>query len=212
MSIMVTGKFDDLFNKYRNGDYFLDRMLRLKLREIAACYEECNVEERIVINTIIDKFCEAVDLIEERNDAVMSARLGIYGSEPTTLNCFMAVNKTGNCETLDETEREPYDPEMILGDFYYHFIKIKSESTMRDYVARIKTFAYSEQYLTEMIDSGVLDMELYTEPINFIYENIELILARFNTKDSNGNTVKQRNNIRSALRLFNEFKCFREGC
>ena len=43
-------------------------------------------------------------------------------------------------------------------------------------------------------------------PVLFTYENLELILATFPTRDENGQIVKQRVNIRSALRKLNEFK------
>ena len=78
---------------------------------------------------------------------------------------------------------------------------------MKDYAARIKTFAYSEQYLQSMIETGELgDLCVTADPVLFTYDNIELILARFNTKDDAGQSVKQRLNIRSALRMLNEFK------
>lgn len=74
--------------------------------------------------------------------------------------------------------------------------------TMKDYVARIYTFS-GPKYLGEMFDHqrwGGMD------PVIFTYENIELILATFQTRDENGEIVKQRVNIRSALRRLNEFK------
>ena len=44
------------------------------------------------------------------------------------------------------------------------------------------------------------------EPIVFIYNNLELIIAKMKTTDEEGKVVKQRLNIRSALRKLNEFK------
>ena len=74
--------------------------------------------------------------------------------------------------------------------------------TMKDYAARINTFS-GPKYLGEMFtpqQMGGMD------PVLFTYENIELILAIFKTRDENGEIVKQRVNIRSALRRLNEFK------
>lgn len=74
--------------------------------------------------------------------------------------------------------------------------------TMKDYAARINTFS-GPKYLGEMFtpqQMGGMD------PVLFTYENIELILATFKTRDDNGEIVKQRVNIRSALRRLNEFK------
>jgi hypothetical protein len=78
--------------------------------------------------------------------------------------------------------------------------------TMKDYAARINTFS-GPKYLGEMFtpqQMGGMD------PVLFTYENIELILATFKTRDENGEIVKQRVNIRSALRRLNEFKQYTE--
>ena len=77
---------------------------------------------------------------------------------------------------------------------------------MKDYAARINTFS-GPRYLGEMFtpqQMGGMD------PVLFTYENIELILAIFKTRDENGEIVKQRVNIRSALRRLNEFKQYTE--
>ena len=85
--------------------------------------------------------------------------------------------------------------------------------TMIDYCNRIKTFA--KKYLYEIYPEDSIpriihneyddDYETY-EPIVFTYNNLELILAKMKTTNENGETVKQRLNIRSALRKLNEFK------
>lgn len=74
--------------------------------------------------------------------------------------------------------------------------------TMKDYAARINTFS-GPKYLGEMF---TLQQMGGMDPVLFTYENIELILATFKTRDENGEIVKQRVNIRSALRRLNEFK------
>ena len=74
--------------------------------------------------------------------------------------------------------------------------------TMKDYVSRIYTFS-GPKYLGKMFDPQTLDG---IDPVLFTYENIELILATFKTRDDQGNIIKQNVNIRSALRKLNEFK------
>ena len=67
---MVTKKFDDFFNEFQNSSSTIDRKIKVKLKEIIACHEECTLEEKEFTNEIIDKFCELIDLIEERNNDV----------------------------------------------------------------------------------------------------------------------------------------------
>jgi hypothetical protein len=74
--------------------------------------------------------------------------------------------------------------------------------TIKDYVARIYTFS-GPKYLGKLFDPQVLDG---VDPVLFTYENIELILATFKTRDDHGEIIKQNVNLRSALRKLNEFK------
>ena len=85
--------------------------------------------------------------------------------------------------------------------------------TILDYCNRIKT--YVKRYLHEIYPEEVIPMIIHDddaenyqtfEPIVFLYNNLELILAKMKTTNENGETVKQRLNIRSALRKLNEFK------
>ena len=82
-------------------------------------------------------------------------------------------------------------------------------STIKDYAARIKTFATArpeKQYLAYMDLNGLLgDLRVEGDPILFTFEHIELILARFDTK-ADGQINKQKSNISSALRKLNQFK------
>lgn len=80
----------------------------------------------------------------------------------------------------------------------------KVNLTMKDYAARVKTFA--KRYLDAMLADGVLGCtELTEDRVLFTYRNIELILARFDTKED-GQINKQKSNICSALRKLNQFK------
>ena len=89
--------------------------------------------------------------------------------------------------------------------------------TIFDYCNRIKTFAkkylheiYPEECIPHVIHGEGADLYETYEPIVFIYNNLELILAKMKTTNEKGDTVKQRLNIRSALRKLNEFKRERE--
>lgn len=204
---MVSRKFDELFDKYRNATCIEDRRIKVKLKEIIACFDECDPAEQEFTSDIIDKFCEMIKLIEERNEDERQAIIFKYDAPCNTsggryesfVPCYNNREQQKAYRTADE----------LLTVFYNSFIEKKSASTMKDYVARVRTFAYSERYLGKMLQSGELGIsEIYTDPVLFTYENIEIILARFNTKDENGVSIKQKNNIRSALRMLNEFKTF----
>ncbi len=205
---MITKKFDELFDKYKNSNYISERRIKLKLKEITACHEECTLEEQEFTNEIIDKFCELIALLEERNEEERQALIFKYDA--------LGTLSSGNVENFVASPNEHLrysTGEELLTDFYNYFIKVKTESTMKDYVARVNTFAYSGKYLYEMLESGTLGVKTFDcDPILFTYQNIELIIAKFNTKDENGNSIKQRLNIRSALRMLNEFKKYKESC
>ena len=202
-------KLDELLNKYNDATYIVDRKIKVKLKEIIACCEECSLEERDFSYEIINKFCELMSLMEERNEDERQSLIckyeGIETDPECKLNNFVAYQF--NQGVRKEGASAYRDSESLLIDFYDSFIEKKSAATMKDYVARVKTFAYSEQYLNAMLHSGELGVkEIDMDPILFTYENIEMILAKFNTKDETGVAIKQRNNIRSALRMLNEFK------
>lgn len=198
---MISKNFDELYGKYKDATYVGDRRIRVKLKEILACYDECLPDEQEFTNEIIDKFCELIDLIEARNEEERQALIFKYD------NCQSSSVSAFQISSQIEGESTYQIADELLVDFYNSFINSKTESTMKDYVARIKTFAYSGRYLGEMLDAGVLGVRtIDIDPLLFTYENIEMILARFNTKDENGESVKQRLNLRSALRMLNEFK------
>ena len=134
---------------------------------------------------------------------------------------------------LNDDSAYEYDCQ-VLGDFYDYFkgdyplcyweisgydFKDAEERkklvnlTIYDYVNRIRTFA--NKYLKEIYPDEVIPHVMHNdpsehcesfEPIVFIYNNLELIIAKMKTTNENGEVVKQRLNIRSALRKLNEFK------
>ncbi len=199
-------ELDDLLKDYNDVASREDRRIKLKLNEIVACYDECTVEEREFADEIVRKFCDLFELLKNQNNDCRQVADSGYEK-------LCGITEGNSERFISYQNKEDYvsfdDPEELLVEFYNHFIKKKSASTMKDYVARIRTFAYSERYLDKMLRSGELGIsEIYIDPVLFTYENIEIILARFNTKDENGVSIKQKNNIRSALRMLNEFKTF----
>lgn len=185
-----------LHKAYQNATTREDRQIKLKIREIIACYDECGVDEREFADEIILKFCQVIRLLKQRPEADQLVQPSGRGRD---LQQFLSFRE-------DDTAYHRAD--QLLDAFYQYAISKKSAATTQDYVARIKTFAGSQQYLGAMLASGALGVkEIQTDPVLFTFRHIELILAKFQTKDSNGYSVKQRLNIRSALRLLNEFKC-----
>lgn len=82
--------------------------------------------------------------------------------------------------------------------------------TIRDYVARIRTFA--KLYLEDIpliskiyFQEQAVIMKKY-EDVLFVYKYLEHIIPSFNTKKETGEADKQKVNIRSALKKLNEFK------
>lgn len=207
MRYLLPEELRDLNKEYQNAEAREERLIRLKLNEIAACYDECSAEEREFADEITKKFCEIIGILKQQHAAECQAiaeKYELAASVPWDPDYIQSEEYNGR----HLTDRIQYkDPEELLNAFYNHYLDRKSTSTMKDYAARIKTFAYSEQYLQRMIASGELgDLCVTADPVLFTYDNIELILARFNTKDGAGQSVKQRLNIRSALRMLNEFK------
>jgi hypothetical protein len=87
--------------------------------------------------------------------------------------------------------------------FRLYFADRHAESTITDYINRIKTFRnkYAKQYLIGIYREDYLSNGI---EVGHIYENIEHILATFKPK------TKTELNIYSALRKLNEYKHHRE--
>ena len=198
MRPMLVKEFEELYREYINATTTEDRKIKLKLDAIANCYKECGAQERAFADEITAEFCRLITLLREQNKKKLSGEN--EGRHNT--HSYMA------CSGFQQEVQIPFkDSAELLDAFYHHFKDKMVEATLKDYVARINTFAYSEKYLSEMVERGDLGREVRVEdPIMFTYINIELIVARFNTKDESGKSVKQRLNIRSALRKLNEFK------
>ena len=189
-----------LLRKYANAETKEDRYIKKTLENIAAQFIVCDADQRYYADVITRDFCRIIKMLEERNDAVLAEK---PVSNPTS-----------------ERKLRYQSSEDLLRDFYNHYKRenqvdyrqINSaleqgrkdlvNPTLKDYVARIYTFS-GPKYLGEMVSVQELGRK---DPVLFTYENIEVILATFKTRDAEGKIVKQRVNIRSALRKLNEFK------
>ena len=237
---MVSKKFDELFNKYRNATCIEDRRIKVKLKEIIACYDECGLEEQGFTSEIIDKFCELIDLLEDRNEEERQALIFKYDVSVNAANDNASKNFV-SCQgnnAFGGQKRYPFEnDDALMVAFYNHFRneqkkKLAGEktvyppierlddlkemkkvnSTMKDYVARMKTFANSYMYEIPRIEELWKEEPDQINATLFIYRHLELILASFNTRDEDGSINKQKGNIQSALRKLNEFKRDREFC
>ena len=237
MDIVFYEEFDRLLEEYSNPTSREERLIKHKLDAIVNLYRECEVEEREFADEIMLEFSRIVALVKngyqkkllavtERCDAMMAD-----GGQSPVKSYMPAVSRTPVAESAFEYDREVLEAfyEYFKGDYplaYWQIEGYKFESneerktlvnlTIWDYVNRIKTF--SKKYLHEIypldtipnVIHGVDESDSY-EPIVFIYNNLEIILAKMKTTNENGETVKQRLNIRSALRKLNDFKQAHEG-
>ena len=202
MNHILIEELDNLVSEYKNATTRADRLIKRRLDAIVNCYDECSLEEREFAYEITVEFCRLISLLKEQHQKELEETTsGSFTVPESTRSNYVSFSHTDNAHA-------PYTcGEELLDAFYEHFKDKMVEVTLRDYIARINTFAYSGKYLGEMISKGELGTkEISIDPVLFTYTNIELIIAKFNTKDENGNSVKQKLNIRSALRKLNEFK------
>ena len=144
---------------------------------------------------VANEFCQIINAIKEQNHIIQTnyAREIQSTSSTNNLQGFVAC----------PADQKIYKNQIELLDAFYAFLieMGKEPVTAKDYVARIKTFA--NRYLSELTNQDTLTVN---DEVVFTYDNLEYILATFNTKDETGAPIKQKVNIRSALRMLNQFK------
>ena len=196
MRIMLNDEFENLYKQYQNAVSVEDKKIRLKLNEIISCYSECGIGEHPFADEITKKFCELVKILKEQNNANAEYKV------PQNANGFIASK---------QREIEYGCDQELLNAFYEYYIQQMSAATIKDYVARVNTFV--NKYMLSV--PGVVQLlkreEVRRDEILFLYKYLDLIIANFNTCDENGNPVKQKINIRSALKKLNEFKHIQEA-
>ena len=227
---MLPKELAQLLGDYQNAKSPADLQIKEKLEKIADCYTECPADQMAFTNVITVLFCRTLELLKKQAaDAEVIANIPWDPQQPPRNN-FVAYNEPAFSEQCPFS-----DGDSLRVAFYNHFRNGKKKSggervehpeisslddlkkssvnlTMRDYVARIQTFANG--YLLDLPRVAELwhreNEQARVDSVLFTYNHLELILASFETKeyDQNGEKVlnKQKNNIRSALRKLNEFK------
>lgn len=221
--------FDNLLSEYKNATSRVDKLIKHRLDSIVSLYDACDLKEREFADEITLEFSRIIALLKnqhrkqiiELTEKLEDIQLGKVNNQ------YMTTSH------LNDDSGYEYDYE-VLGAFYDYFkgdyplyywqidgYKFKDAEerkqlvnlTIWDYVNRIRTFA--NKYLQEIYPDDVIPRVMHDEPgepcetfepIVFIYNNLELIIAKMKTTDEEGKVVKQRLNIRSALRKLNEFK------
>lgn len=221
--------FSNLLREYAEPVTREDKLIKHKLDSIVALYDSCSVEERKFADEITFEFSRIIALLKNQH----RQELMELSEKHQELGNIQKNTPTLHRQAQNDSYEYDYQ---VLADFYDYFkrhgddqlsywqidgYEFESEEhrralvnlTMIDYCNRIKTFA--KKYLHEIYPEEIIphilhgedadDYETY-EPIVFTYNNLELILAKMKTTNEKGETVKQRLNIRSALRKLNEFK------
>ena len=214
---MYHRELEQLIQEYRHAETGEDTLILRKLEAIRALCGDCKGDEMIFASEITGEFCRVIHLLREKQEKAVPV-------PPVPPQTSGWIGQT-------REQAVPYrHGQELLAAFYDHFKdenelnyadvrnypfrdeaekKQKVNSTLMDYVARINTFA--NKYLCELFGMEEIYAAGAFDDILFTYQHLELIIARFNTKNADGETVKKRLNIRSALRKLNEFKCAEEA-
>ena len=231
MKHIFYAEFDHLISDYKNPTTREESLIKHKLDSIVALYDACSVEEREFADEITLEFSRIIALLKNQHQKEMlnlmqeNQNLKLQGEGFNTAYIPGSIDKKESAYEYDYEILEAFY-NYFKGDtpLLYHEIEQYQFScgeerkrmvnlTILDYCNRIKT--YVKRYLHEIYPEEVIPMIIHDddaenyqtfEPIVFLYNNLELILAKMKTTNENGETVKQRLNIRSALRKLNEFK------
>ena len=180
----MENKLDALIEKYGQSNTIRDRGIALKLKYIKELYGECGKSEEMqFFSEIVDNFCEILESVQPMNQAEIDAI-------PWMPYEFSFTDEFRSDEEFFEV-------------FKIYFSDRHAESTITDYINRIKTFRnkYAKEYLIDIYGEEYLSDGV---EVGHIYENIEHILATFKPK------TKTELNIYSALKKLNEYKNHRE--
>lgn len=218
-------EFDRLLSEYRNATSREEKLIKHKLDSIVALYENCSVEELEFADEITLEFSRIIALLKKQHKKEITELTDKYRDSADRQESA-SFNKKESAYVRDSD---------VLADFYDYFKgaeyplyywqiedyvfesdedrKKKVNLTMWDYCNRIKTFAnkylyeiYPEEAIPSVIHGEGADTYETYENVVFAYNHLEMILAKIKTTNEEGKTVKQRLNIRSALRKLNKFK------
>lgn len=225
--------FDNLLKEYQNPTTREEKLIKHKLDSIVALYDSCSVEEREFADEITLEFSRIIALLKNQHRQelmeITQKHQNLGNRQAHSSEAYVSLHRQGQVNTYEydrDVLRDFYDYYKRPGDNQLSYLEIDGYEfenedhrreivnlTMWDYCNRIKTFAkkylyeiYPEEVIPHIIHGEHADDYETFEPIVFIYNNLELIIAKMRTTKENGDTVKQRLNIRSALRKLNEFK------
>ncbi len=195
---MYCSDFIALQQKYANAKSGDELDIKRSLDVIAKLFQMCDESEYYYAEVITRHFCRIIHTIGKQKAAqttqiqpIPTAAPLAYPSAEDLMRAF--YNHYRKHGQVDYRE---------IGNALAQGRKDLVNLTMKDYVARIYTFA-GPKYLEKMYDAQTLGD---IDPVLFTYENIELILATFETRNAQGEIIRQNVNLRSALRKLNEFK------
>ena len=117
----MSNKLDSLIEKYGERDTIKDRKIELKLKYIKELYGECGKSEEMhLFSEIVDNFCEILESVQPVDTAKVDAI-------PWAPYEFSFTDEFGSDEEFFEV-------------FRIYFSDRHAESTITDYINRIKTF------------------------------------------------------------------------
>lgn len=180
----MSNKLDSLIEKYGERDTIKDRKIELKLKYIKELYGECGKSEEMhLFAEIVENFCEILESVQPADQKKIDAI-------PWMPYEFSFTDEFGSDEEFFEV-------------FRIYFADRHAESTITDYINRIKTFRnkYARECLKDFYNKGDIPDEI---AVSHIYGALEYILATFKPK------TKTELNIYSALKKLNEYKHHRE--
>ena len=191
---------EQLLRKYEDAQTKEDLYVKSTLQYIQSQLTVCNEEQRYYADMVTRNFCHIIDMMEKQQGEKRAECNGQWfaAGRRTQYQCSQDL-VSAFYDFYREGDQVQYQD---IGEALEKGRKDLVNSTMKDYVARIYTFA-GKRYLGQMFSLEELGNR---DPVLFVYDNIERILATFRTRDAEGQIVKQRVNIRSALRKLNEFK------
>lgn len=226
---MRSQELEVLLREYKNPSTKEDKLVLRKLEAVDALLRDCSSEEFVFANELTNEFCRLITLLREQNKKAAEAaqkqgeavlpegRLTGFVTLPdadprrqgipfeTADGLLVDFYNTFRNEQKRKTEAEKRQypeihslEELTLGDGV--------NSTVKDYVARIKTFTNRYMYELPRVEELWVSRTRRIDPVLFTYMYIELVLAEFDTKNEDRSVNKQKSNIQSALRKLNEFK------
>lgn len=197
-----------LLRKYDHAESREEIYIKRTLEGIAQLLSVSVPDEYYYADLITRDFCRVIDMMEKQSKKEKTAEENrcrydrfLTSDRVSRFSCGWELTQAFYNHFKDQGQVDYLDIDKALAEGRKDLVN----PTMKDYAARISTFA--NRYLEEMVAPEAMGQ---MDPVVFTYENIEWILATFKTRDNNGGIVKQRVNIRSALRKLNEFKQFVE--